>query len=528
MSRRNKAMAQTSTSKRLRKSARVDLIGAFLLVSLLISITILLEVDLLEELYHFTRLHEDWELDEVFMGLTWIGLIATIYGVRRLSDIKTLNKEIVANAYYDPLTELPNRVLAIDRLKQLLAGAKRQNETIAVLFLDFDNFKAINDNYGHANGDLLIKKVGERLARKIRREETIARLGGDEFVILLQSGDSTKAVLPTIDRILYSQKEPYILANTEVFVNFSIGIALYPKDAQSPEDLLKAADMAMYQSKKLGKSQFQFYSEEIGNKLAERYSLEQGLKNAISKKELYLVYQPQIDTRQNRICGYEALCRWRHNGRDIPAEVFIEIAEDTGLISKIGYWVLHTALTDIQKILGPDMLIAVNISPKQILRNDFVTEVKEIIADTNFPPSNLELELTETIVSRDFSICSSNLFQLRQLGISIALDDFGTGYSSLSRLKDLPVNRIKIDRSFISGGDNYSINMKIVKTILSLADTMNLSVIAEGVEHNEQLEMLQELGCYHMQGYLFSLPVRLARLRTRPELVLNNQLPFTE
>ncbi|OZG73215.1 hypothetical protein BTA51_12095 [Hahella sp. CCB-MM4] len=528
MSRKNKAMAQTSTSKRLRKSARVDILAAVLLVSILTSATILLEIDLLEELYTFTRLHESWEIDEIFMGVVWISIVSIIYGARRLSDIKTLNQEIVANAYYDPLTELPNRILAIDRLKQLLAGAKRQNQTIAVLFLDFDNFKTINDNYGHANGDLLIKKVGERLSKKIRQEETVARLGGDEFVILLHSGDSTCAILPTVHRILESQSEPYTLANTEVTVNFSIGIALYPKDAQSPEDLLKAADMAMYQSKKQGKSQFLFYSEDIGSRLSERYTLERGLKKAIDRQELYLVYQPQIDIQQNRICGYEALCRWNHNGREIPPEVFIEIAEDIGLINKIGCWVIHSAMTDMNHLLDKDMILAVNISPKQILRNDFVTDIKEMLKETGFPPSSLELELTETIVSRDFSICSNNLFQLRQLGISIALDDFGTGYSSLSRLKDLPVNRIKIDRSFISGGDSYGINMKIVKTILSLAEIMNLSVIAEGVENTKQLEMLEKLGCYHMQGYLFSAPVRLEQLNSKPEKLLVNHLPFME
>ncbi|MDG9669404.1 EAL domain-containing protein [Hahella sp. CR1] len=509
MIKHRKELSQTNTSERLRHSARVDLGLSIALVIGLTALTSFFQIDLLEGLYDYSRAHEDWELDEIIIGLGWVGIVAVVYGVRRLLDIRTLNLEIASHAYYDIVTGLPNRVLAIDRLNQMLASAQRRRSQVAVLFLDFDNFKAINDNHGHAKGDMLIKSVGERLALQIRQGDTVARLGGDEFLILIDLDISDRDILPTVSRIVKTQKQPHQLGSIEISVGFSVGVALFPKDANTPESLLKAADMAMYQSKSDGKGQVQFYCDDIGIRLTERYKLEKGLKHSIQNKELYLVYQPQIDLRQRRVIGYEALCRWRHQGDHVPPDIFIKIAEETGFIHELGRWVLQTALAEGKAwTVKKDAVIAVNVSARQLQRDDFVDEVRLILEEAQIPPHHLELEITETVASSEHSSNRRKLQELHQLGVKISLDDFGTGYSSLVRLRELQVNQLKIDRSFVSGTEDLDINRQIIKAIISLAESLDLTVIAEGVETAEQMEMLQQFGCDYVQGYYFSRPVR--------------------
>ncbi|TAA43679.1 EAL domain-containing protein [Corallincola spongiicola] len=512
MPKRAQQLSQTHTSKRLRRAARFELaIGVVVVVALTFTTTYF-EFELVEALYEFTRSHESWDLDELLLALLWIGMVAVVYGVRRMADIKRLNREISINAYYDPITDLPNRALAIERLNQMLSSAKRRQHSVGVLFLDFDNFKVVNDTYGHAQGDMLIKSVGDRLLSQMRQEDTVARLGGDEFVILLDLSDSDYNILHTVRRIIDSQRIPHIVAEHEIMLNYSIGIAVYPEDGDAPDALLRAADAAMYKAKDEGKGQFHLYSDDIGEALEQRYRLESGLKQAIVANEFYLVFQPQVDLKTGEVIGFEALLRWLHDDELIPPGVFIEVAEETRLIETIGHWVLDRAIQEVKPWLIGDRVIAVNISPKQLQRSDFVRSVQIAIEQHGIKPTSLELEITETALLTDFENSAQKLAALQEMGVKIAIDDFGTGYSSLGRLKDLHVDKLKIDRSFVVSSDARNTNQKIIQATLSLAENLGLRVIAEGVETQEQVEMLQQMHCHQMQGYYFAKPVPAAEI----------------
>lgn len=497
----------TNASNQLRISARNDSIIAIIALILLVSLSFLLDIEILEAVYEYTRAHEEYELDELFIVFVWTSLIAVIYGIRRMSDIKSLNSEISNHAYYDPITQLPNRRLAIEKLDNLLINAKITKNKIVIIFLDFDDFKLVNDTYGHAKGDLLIKSVGERLASQIREGDTLARLGGDEFVLLIEVDETSVDVKSIVQEIIKSAYIPHSIFEHNIYVNYSIGIASYPKDATTSDSLLKAADAAMYKAKEQGKGKFYIYSDELGQKLAERTKLEIGIKDAIANKQLSLVYQPQINSNEGRISGYEALLRWNLNGVNIPPDVFIPIAEQTRVIESIGNWVLVEALRESKKWLKHDMLIAVNISSKQLQMSNFVDSVKDALNKTGVAPVNLELEITETALLSDFKRVSKKLEKLKNMGISIAIDDFGTGYSSLARLKDLQVTRLKIDRSFITDIESQHNNQKIIKAIYSLAANLNLDTVVEGVETANQLSILTGIGFNEMQGYYFSRPI---------------------
>ncbi|WP_298445329.1 EAL domain-containing protein [uncultured Ferrimonas sp.] len=500
----------TSVSRKLRRAAVIDLGIGFVLVLVLFIGTMMLDWDLLELFYQFTRAHESWELDELFIAGFWGGIIAVVYGVRRMADIKRLNKAIISHAYYDTITGLPNRALAYERLEQMVAATGRRSGQLAVLFIDFDNFKMVNDTYGHANGDRLIKSVGRRIAAQIRAGDTVARLGGDEFVLLLDLNHSSADVYQTLRRLIDDQQIPHQLFGTELSVKFSIGVALFPKDGDNADALLQAADAAMYKAKEQGKGGFHVYSEQLGQELGRKYHLENGLKRALADNALHLVFQPQIDRQAKRIRGFEALLRWQFDGEQIPPDQFIDIAEETQLVDEIGLWVLQQALQQAKDWLQPQQFVAVNISPKQFKQENFVEVVCQAISHSGLAPSNLELEITETALVGNFSATRKKVERLRALGVLIAIDDFGTGYSSLARIRDLKVDCLKIDRSFVHLLELGNPNQDIIKAILALADNFGLSVVAEGVETEAQAQQLATLGCHTMQGYLYSEPLPAA------------------
>ncbi|WP_102796880.1 putative bifunctional diguanylate cyclase/phosphodiesterase [Bowmanella denitrificans] len=504
-------LVQSSLSLKLKKRARLELLCLSAMVIVLTLTGIVLDFELLGNIATFTLAHEDWELDEIFMFILWSGMAGCIYAIRRMQDIWHLNQEIASLAFIDPVTHLPNRILALERLSQILARAERMQSQVAVMFLDFDNFKFINDTYGHIEGDNLIRVVGQRLRTILRKGDTVGRLGGDEFVLVVEYLDEQE-LLKAINRIQTLQTEAIKLDSHELNIAFSVGIAVYPKDGNNPSELLKASDIAMYKAKQAGKGQLQFYTQSMGEKLMERYELEAGLKTACHNQELFLEYQPQLCTESQRITGYEALVRWRRNGITIPPLSFIQVAEETGLIQSIGDWIFTQALEEAKTFVEEGQILAINVSPCQFSQPGFVNNILKRLTQSDFPPDMLELEITESALVQDESQAMARLMELRKLGVQVAIDDFGTGYSSLGRLRYLAVTRIKIDRLFINTLCESDIDQNMVKAMIALADNLGMDVIAEGVETAEQSDLLRTLGCNLIQGYFFSRPVPAAKL----------------
>jgi diguanylate cyclase (GGDEF)-like protein len=431
--------------------------------------------------------------------------------IRYTMERKKAESEIRKLAYYDTLTGLPNRILFYDRLRQYLGHAEREKQNVALLFLDLDRFKVINDSLGHANGDLLLREVGRRLETTIRMSDTVARLGGDEFVIALQSvarGEDLSRVASTILSIL---REPVHIDGHEIFTSCSIGIAIYPDDGDSPDDLMKHSDIAMYQAKEHGRNTYQFFSLEMNRRAFDRQMHENQLRKAVQRNEIFLLYQPQVDVTTGGITGFEALVRWNHPERGtIPPRDFIHLAEETGLILPIGEWVLRTACAQNkawqQQGLQP-VRVAVNISGRQFKHASIIDFVRQILLDTGLDPHFLELELTESTIMTEPSTVVPILHSLKGLGVHLAIDDFGTGYSSLSCLKHFPIDRLKIDRSFVSDIDSNPDGAAIAEAIISMARSLRIEVVAEGVENAQQLAFLRSRNCWMMQGYYFSEPL---------------------
>jgi diguanylate cyclase (GGDEF)-like protein len=427
-------------------------------------------------------------------------------------------------AFFDALTGLPNRAHFFRVcLKQAIELAKRQGWQMALLFLDLDNFKHINESLGHSIGDQLLRAVSDRLTRCIRSSdltvrvpsgdpsENIARLGGDEFIILLSriKAPSEAAIAATRIRALFS--EPFRLEGNELTTSASIGISVYPHDGKDVETLLKSAEMAMYDAKRIGRNVFQYFTKAMDEAAMRRLTVEGLLRKALGKKEFFLLYQPQIDLSTMAPCGMEALLRWNSLSLGImPPNLFITIAEESGLIVSIGEWVLRTACTQARTWIKqglPLSRIAVNISTLQFVQAGFTDLVARVLAETGLPPSLLELEITESLLMKDEENAVHTLKALKALGIQIAIDDFGTGYSSLSRLKRFPIDRIKIDRSFIRSITTDMEDQAIATAIISMGYSMNLKVIAEGVETDSQLCFLKERRCHEVQGFLFAKPL---------------------
>jgi diguanylate cyclase (GGDEF)-like protein/PAS domain S-box-containing protein len=414
-------------------------------------------------------------------------------------------------AFHDPLTGLPNRMLFNDRLQLAIANAHRNNQPLAVIFLDLDRFKNINDTLGHAIGDLLLQTVAQRVAACLRESDTISRWGGDEFTIILpqitESEDATKAA----QRILESLRPAFYLDGHELYISGSLGIALYPCQGDDAQTLLKHADAALYHVKEQGRNAYQVYTPEISSKATERLLLENNLHHALERGELVICYQPQVNISTWEVTAMEALVRWQHPSLGtIAPNVFIPLAEDAGLIGAIDEWVIHTACAQYKswQRLGtaPHRLI-VNLSTRRFQQPQLVPTIARILADVAVAPQCLEIEITETTAMQNVDFTTTMLHDLHKMGIHISLDDFGTGYSSLSYLKKFPLHTIKIDQSFIQELPTNSDDVAIARSVIALGQGLNLNVVAEGVETIEQLECLQSLHCDGMQGYLFSEPV---------------------
>ncbi|MFO8085124.1 MAG: EAL domain-containing protein [Desulfobacterales bacterium] len=440
-----------------------------------------------------------------------------------LSDItsrKKAEQQLIHNALYDTLTGLANRVLFSNRLSHALQRMNRRNDDkFALLFLDLDRFKLINDSFGHQIGDEILKTVARRLEMCVRPGDTVARLGGDEFVILLESVQDIHEAEKVVERVQTNFKEPIEVERQQsIYTSTSIGLVMGALTYERPEELLRDADTAMFRAKALGRGRHQKFDPSMHYHALAQLQLENDLRRSLKAKEFLIHYQPIISLATGRVTSLEALIRWQHpkKGLLLPDD-FIWLAEDTGLIIQIGEWVLYKVCHQIRawELAGlKDFRVAVNISTRQLVHKEFLNSLVHILHETNINPGKLELEITESVVMENFEIARSVLDRLRQLGVEISLDDFGTGYSSLSYLKNFPVNRLKIDKSFIEQGDSNEENRNLVNAIITLAHNISLDVVAEGVETREQLEWLKKISCQMGQGYLFAKPLNVEDVET--------------
>jgi len=443
--------------------------------------------------------------------------------IRYAIERKRSEEDIYRMAYYDILTGLPNRFLFNDRLKQAIALAERYNRLVAVLFLDLDNFKRVNDTFGHHMGDKLLKKVAEHINLCMRKGDslsrqstddsvdTVARLGGDEFTIILSEIHHLEDAAKVAQRIFNALSLQFTLDTYELFISASIGIAIYPHDGKDVSSLLKNADAAMYHAKSEGKNNYQYYRQSMNASALERLTLENNLRKALERNEFVLHYQPQVDIRTGEIVGLEALTRWQQaDGRIVPPGEFIPIAEETGLILPLSDWILHTACKQCKEWHAagfPDIAVSVNISGQQFQQKNFAKTVNRVLEDTGIKPGDLFLEITESTIMHNTDMVFTTLYELSRLGLRLIIDDFGTGYSSLSYLKRFPIHAIKIDRSFVKEINTSPDDAAISKAIISMAHSLKLKVVAEGVETKHQLAFLREQACDEIQGFLFSRPL---------------------
>lgn len=434
-----------------------------------------------------------------------------IWYFRDISDRKTADARIQHLAYYDALTDLPNRTLLNDRLNVALARARSRGGQVALLFLDLDRFTIINESLGRSFGDQVLKNVALRLKQALRVQDTVARIGGDEFVILLDSIQDLAETAITAGRLIASMAQPFEIQGQAVSTTFSIGITIAPEHGSDPESLIKKAEAAMHCAKEEGRNAFRLFSEEISGKAFRELIVENALRTALPKGELFLLYQPQMDVANGKIIGAEALLRWRHPELGlVPPDQFIRIAENSGLILPIGEWVLRTACAQIAQWRAQGLSVvpvAVNVSAVQLRTENFCALTKEVLRETGVPPELLELELTESLMVANPGQSNSMLRELAAMGLKLAIDDFGTGYSSLSYLKQLRVNKLKIDRSFVRDLSSDADDAAIATAIISMAKSLGLRVLAEGVETEEQISFLRERQCDEIQGYYFGMPM---------------------
>ncbi|MET0094692.1 MAG: EAL domain-containing protein, partial [Sedimenticola sp.] len=428
-----------------------------------------------------------------------------------ISDRKATELQMHRLAYYDLLTDLPNRRMFHDRLEQELHRARRENKSCGVIFIDLDNFKFINDSYGHRTGDDVLKVVAERFQEVLRESDTVARLGGDEFTVLVPDITSLRSLDITTGRLSDCLKSPIPVGEHEFVIGASIGLSVFPDDAKDGETLLKNADAAMYRAKSQGRGNIEYFTPELNIHARERVEFEMSLRYAIERTEFIVHYQPQFDLTSGKLIGAEALVRWNHpvNGLLYP-DRFIAIAEESGLIDRIGNWVLEESCRQGREWHDQGMehlVVGVNISPRQFATGDLLNTVRDALRRSGLQPQNLELEITESVMMENPVQAIEVLCQLRELGVCVSIDDFGTGFSSLSYLKRLPVTRLKIDRQFVCELNTDHEDRAIVASVVDLAKHLGLGVIAEGVETEEQSDLLQQLGCSEAQGYLFSKPI---------------------
>lgn len=428
-----------------------------------------------------------------------------------ITNIKLTEQRLHHLAHFDPLTQLPNRLLFHDRFQQALLEVGRHQRMVALILLDLDRFKNINDTLGHQAGDALLDAAAKRLSSCVRKSDTVARLGGDEFSLVLSDIPDPKSAAGVARKIIEVFAEPFNLDGREVFVTASMGITLYPSDGARVERLLQNADMALYRAKEQGRNNFQFFSEDMNLEVVKRLDLELALRGALERNEFAVYYQPRLDCLTGRITGVEALVRWNHPTRGVvePSD-FIYAAEETGLIVPIGEWVLRASCEQKrawQEAGLPSVDMAVNVSARQLGQTDLVDTAVGIIADTGLDPGSIELELTETVAMKDADATIRILREFKKNGIRVCIDDFGTGYSSLSYLKRFPIDKLKIDKSFVEFCPTSPDDKAIVETVVAMAHSLKLSVVAEGVETEDQLSLLRMVNCDEWQGYYFSPPV---------------------
>lgn len=462
---------------------------------------------------------------------------AIVVNYRDITQRKATEKQLEYQAYYDALTGLPNRLLFRDRIVTAIAQARRHRRGIAVMYLDLDHFKLVNDGLGHSVGDALLSEVAARLQGCIRASDTISRLGGDEFTILLNDTSSTEAVFGIARKVLSSLSRAFRVKGHELFVTASIGISLFPNDGDDVETLLKTADSAMYRAKELGRNQAQLFTASMNERYVRRLALEQNLHHALERNELVLYYQPVYDHAKRKVVALEALIRWNDPAKGIiePGE-FIHLAEETGLIVPIGEWVMREAFQQLREWHEqglPDLKMSVNISAPQFQQANFVEVLLAIIEENDLAPESVQLEITESVAVQNIELTMQVLREIKRHGVTIAIDDFGTGHSSLIYLKRFPINTIKIDQAFVRDVTTDDSAAAIVSYIINLAHTLRLNVIAEGVETEEQYSFLRLSACDQMQGFLFSkaLPapgaLQYVRSDIRPPKTLEIRLPPT-
>lgn len=446
--------------------------------------------------------------------LEFEGQLAVITVIRDVSERKRAAERIRHLAHYDSLTDLPNRVLFWDRLHQALAMARRHNEQVAILCIDLDHFKEVNDTLGHAAGDRLLKEAAQRLRGSLRDSDTLARLGGDEFAVIMSNLREGPLAAECAKRIVEALSVTFDLDGNEAVIGASVGIALSnPAEEDDPETLLRCADLALYRAKTEGRGAFRFFAEEMNVRLQARKLLERQLRHAMIEGQFELYYQPQVEAGSWRILGVEALIRWRHPERGLimPSE-FVPLAEETGLIVPLGEWVLRTACKQAQP--WGDLRLAVNLSATQFRQPGLEDAVARALADSGFDPQRLEVEVTETILLQDIEASLAALRKIKRLGVRIAMDDFGTGYSSLSYLRTFPFDKIKIDRSFVHDLGQAEEASAIVRAVVQLGRSLGIRTSAEGVETRSQADILLLDGCDEVQGYHFGLPMSVGELET--------------
>lgn len=434
-----------------------------------------------------------------------------VFAATDISQIKQSEERLDFLAHHDPLTGLPNRALLNERLEWAMQHARRQSRSFAVVFIDLDHFKHVNDSLGHPAGDRVLQDVGERLVGALRQEDTVARLGGDEFVLLLEDIAHSGKAAKVATKVMRALAEPFDVEGRDIRVQVSMGICLYPGDGDDAATLLRNADAAMFRAKDRGRNTYEFYTEELTRNAFERVLLESNLRRAVDREELFLNYQPQVELATGRVVGVEALIRWDHPELGpVPPARFIPLAEESGLIHTIGEWVLRQACHQARAWCDSGLefgRLGVNVSRAQLQRGRLFEDIQAVLSTTGLPPQCLELEVTESFIMEQDNLAVEQLDRLRDCGVSIAIDDFGTGYSSLSYLKRLPVHKLKIDKSFVMDIPDDDNDMAIVAAVISMGRKLGLTVLAEGVESTRQANFLLDNGCHEAQGFLYARPM---------------------
>jgi len=428
---------------------------------------------------------------------------------------RSYEQQLLRQANFDDLTGLPNRVLVVDRLEQAMALAHREGQLTALIYIDLDRFKTVNDTQGHDSGDRLLVEAAARLSACMREGDTLARMGGDEFLLVLPSLDAGEAAQAVAGQVKEMFLNPFLIDGQEHFVTASMGITLYPPDGHSSQVLLRNADLAMYKAKEQGGNGFHFFTPEMNQRMRQRLAIEKDLRGAMARQEMEAHFQPVVDLAAERVVAVEALMRWRRPDGMVMPGLFIPVAEEMGLIRPLGEWVLNRASREVMQTFTnlPDLRLAVNVSPRQLQMPGFGGFVRNVLESSGMPPHRLELEITESVLMDEDPETAQNLKSLCDLGVRLSIDDFGTGYSSLGYLQRYPFDTLKIDRSFVSSALESRASARLVETIIAMAHGLRLEVIAEGVETFEQLEFLRQLDCDLVQGYLFSRPVPAEELR---------------